>query len=149
MHLLNLITTGHALQLLRSRKGRDPARTLRSIQLDIWLRIVEITEVVENTNLDHFVVAESRGLAPHIGATVSAEGSGHIGARISFLRPRLGLSRSDLEAFTGRDDVGAVGGAAYLFAVDAVAQCLDGRLVNANYILDYFFVHTPLLLAHQ
>jgi hypothetical protein len=30
-----------------------------------------------------------------------------------------------------------------------VAQCLDGGLVDANYILDYFFVHTPLPLARQ
>ena len=61
---LYLITTWHALQLLCTRKRRDPARTLRSIQLDIWLRIVKITEVVEDTNLDHFVLAESRGLTP-------------------------------------------------------------------------------------
>ena len=124
VYLSYLITTGHALQLLRTRKRRDPARTLRSIQLDIRLRIVEVAEVVENTNLDHLVVAESRGLAPHVGAAVSAEGSGDIDAGISLLRPRLGLSRGDLEAFAGRDDVGAVGGAAHLFAVEAVAQGL-------------------------
>ena len=123
----NLFATWHALQLLRTRKRRNPTRTLRSIQLDVWLRIVEITEVVENTNLNHFVVAESRGLAPHVGAAVSAERSGHIDAGISFLRPCLGLSRGDLEAFAGRDDVGAVGGAAHLFAVEAVAQGLRWR----------------------
>lgn len=124
VYLSYLITTGHALQLLRTRKRRDPARTLGSIQLDIRLRIVEVTQVVENTNLDHFVVAEGRGLAPHVGAAVSAEGSGDIDAGISGLRPRLGLSRGDLEAFAGRDDVGAVGGAAHLLAVEAVAQGL-------------------------
>jgi hypothetical protein len=131
----NLITTGHALQLLRTRKRRDPARTLRSIQLDIWLRIVEVAEVVENTNLDHFVVAERRGLAPHVGATVSAERSGHIRAGISCLRPRFGLSRDDLEAFAGRDDVGAVGGAAHLLAVETVAQGLGGSLVSAHHAI--------------
>ena len=131
----NLVTARHALQLLRSRKGWDPARALRSIKLDIWLRIVEVAEVVENTNLDHFVVAERRGLAPHICATVSAEGSGHIGAGISCLRPRLGLSRGDLEAFAGRDDVGAVGGAAHLLAVEAVAQGLGGRLASAKHAI--------------
>ena len=137
MYLLHLITTGHALQLLRSRKGWDPARTLRSIQLDIWLRIVEIAEVVENTNLDHFIVAESRCLAPHVGATVSAEGSGHINSGIGFLRPRLRLSGDDLEAFTGRDDIGAVGRAAHLFTVETVAQSLDGGIVSTNHTIGH------------
>ena len=124
VYLSYLITTGHALQLLRTSKRRDPARTLRSIQLDIRLRIVEVTEVVEDTNLNHLVIAESGSFAPHVGAAVSAEGSSDIDAGISGLRPRLGLSRGDLEAFAGRDDVGAVGGAAHLLAVKAVAQGL-------------------------
>ena len=146
-----LITTGHALQLLRTRQRRDPARTLRSIQLDIWLRIVEITEVIENTNLDHLVVAESRGLAPHVGATVSTEGSGDIDAGISCLRPRLGLSRDDLEAFAGRDDVGAVGGAAHLLAVEAVTQGLEVGLVSPDHAMNSTLgsLYKPLLLAHQ
>jgi len=138
VYLSNLVATGHTLQLLRARKRRDPARTLRSIQLDVWLRIIEITEVVEDANLNNFVVAESCGLAPHVGATISAERSGNIGAGISFLRPRLGLSRGDLEAFAGCDDVGAVGRAADLLAVKAVAQGLGGGIVSTHHAITLY-----------
>jgi len=132
----NLIAARHTLQLLRTSHRFEPRRTLRGIQLNIWLRLVEVAEVVQDTDLDHFVLAKGRGFAPHVCATVSAEGSGDIGPGVSLLGPRLGLARCDLETVTGHDDVGAVGRAAHLLAVGAVAQGLGDGLISADYTAD-------------
>ena len=132
----NLIAARHTLQLLRARDRFEPRRTLRGIQLNIWLRLVEVAEVVQDTDLDHFVLAKGRGFAPQVCATVSAEGSGDIGPGVSLLGPRLGLARCDLETVTGHDDVGAVGRAAHLLAVGAVAQGLGDGLISADSTAD-------------
>lgn len=104
---------------------RKPACALRSIQLDVWLCVVEIAEVVQDADLDDSVVAESRSLTPQVCAAFSTERGGDFGTRVGLLGPGLGLAGCDLEAFAGDDDVGAVDGSAHLLAVGAVAESLD------------------------
>lgn len=115
----------HGSLLLGARNLRHPADTLWGIQLKSWLCLVDRLDVVHDSDLDDLGALEGGTVTEESAAAVSTEVRDNLVSRVCLLGELLWRARRHLEAIFWDDDVGRVGAAGDLAAVDAVAQGLS------------------------
>lgn len=124
LHSCNLVGSRHCLQLVCTRDTRYPFNALWHIQLNRRLGLRDRVQIIHYPNLDDLGVPKGLAITPKRGATVAAEVRSDGLARVCFLGNGLGASAGHFETVARDDDVGAVGGAGNLAAVEAVAESL-------------------------